>query len=105
MKNLTRALVLVLSTTAVAGAVVPAAAHAATNVTRYTTATTNIRSAPSTGATKVASVPKGTKIVGTLSNGWIRISSPTAYTGRYVSASVLGTSAPVNATPLTGWAG
>lgn len=57
MKNLTRALVLALSTTAVAGAVVPAAAHAATNVTRYTTATTNIRSAPSIGATKVASVP------------------------------------------------
>lgn len=50
-------------------------------------------------------MPTGTKIVGTLSNGWIRISSPTAYTGRYVSASVLGTSAPVNTTPLTGWAG
>ena len=85
---------------------VVASAEAATTVTRYTYGTTNIRSGPGTNYSKVGTVPKDTKIVGTLSNGWIKISSPSAYAGRYIGNSVL-TSTPPPPAPngLVAWAG
>ena len=87
-----------LSLTADASAVTSA------QVTRYTTATTNIRSAASTSSTRVTSVSAGTKITGTLTNGWVKIASPTNLAGRYVSDSVLTSTAPA-ASILNAWAG
>jgi len=60
-------------------------------VTRYVSATTaaNIRSGPGTGYRIVGSSPRGTKVTGTLSGGWMRIGE-----GRYIGSAVLS-STPV----------
>lgn len=62
-----------------------------TSGTWYVSATpgANIRSGPSTSYAVVGTAATGTKITGTMSNGWVKISD-----GRYISGSTLTTSAP-----------
>lgn len=60
-------------------------------VTRYTRTAVNIRSGPSTNNSIVGSYAKGTKLTGTTSNGWLKVSS-----NRYVAESVLVSSPPSN---------
>ncbi|MCK0112701.1 SH3 domain-containing protein, partial [Ornithinimicrobium sp. F0845] len=62
------------------------------DVTRYVSANyaANVRSGPSTGYGVVDTVPRGTKVTGTLtSSGWLKIGS-----NRYIGPSVLS-STPV----------
>lgn len=69
---------------------------------RTTAASTNVRAAASLSAQIVARVPVGTVLTGTLSGGWLHVTAPAAYSGRYVSGSVLvnsATPAVVDPTP------
>ena len=53
-------------------------------------ATTNVRSAASPSAAIVGSLRAGTKVTGVKqANGWVRLSTPASYAGRYVAGSVL----------------
>lgn len=56
---------------------------------RYTRTSVNVRSGPSTSYSIVGGYPKGTKVTGTMSNGWLNLGS-----GRYIAGSVLVTSPP-----------
>lgn len=95
-----------VSAPAVLSSCAPASAAVVSTVTRYATAVTSVRSAPSISAARVGTVPAGTKITGALSNGWVKIASPAQYAGRYISNSVLSPSAPsAPASSMTAWAG
>ncbi|MGC1207966.1 MAG: transglycosylase family protein, partial [Ornithinimicrobium sp.] len=67
----------------------PAPATGST-VTRYVSANTsaNVRSGPGLNYRVVGSQDRGDKVTGTVSNGWLRLSS-----GKYISSVVLSTSA------------
>ena len=52
--------------------------------TKYTRTGVNVRSGPSTGHSIVGSYASGTKVTGTLSNGWLHLGD-----GRYISNTVL----------------
>lgn len=117
MSSLTRPLAFALAAASLAAAPLASAATAApaatatASVTRATTAVTNVRSAASTTSSIVGKLSANTKITGTLTNGWVKISTPTTFAGRYVSNNVL-TNAPTTTTPspapttgMTGWAG
>lgn len=52
--------------------------------------TTNVRTSASTSSAVAGHLALGTTITGTLSNGWVKVSTPAQYAGKYVSDSVLG---------------
>ena len=120
-RKTTRGLATAVAFTSLLGATVPAitatltassaSAEASTTVTRYAAQTTNVRSGPSTSYSRVGTISAKTKVTGTLTNGWIKVTSPTRYAGRYISNSVLTSTAPATTTtpPATSgtsaWAG
>lgn len=85
------AVTLALGGTVAGSAAVSLAAPAATSttVTRSTFQTTNMRTSPATSSVLVGKMPVGTTVTGTLSNGWVKISTPSKYAGKYVKDSVL----------------
>lgn len=85
------AVTLALGGTVAGSAAVSLAAPAATSttVTRSTFQTTNVRTSPATSSVLVGKMPVGTTVTGTLSNGWVKISTPSKYAGKYVKDSVL----------------
>lgn len=66
---------------------------------------TNVRSAASTTSAIVGRLAQGSTITGALSNGWIKVTAPAQYAGKYVSYSVLqyvsSASGPTPAPPST----
>lgn len=76
-------------------------------VTRSVYQVTNVRSGASTSTSLVGTLSAGTTVTGILSNGWVKIATPAAYAGRYVSDSVLRpapttgtTTPPTTTTPM-----
>lgn len=69
----------------------------ATNVaTRYTygAGTTNVRIAPNATAKVAGSLTAGITVTGTISRGWLQVSTPSAYAGKYISTTALTSAAP-----------
>ena len=69
--------------------------------TRYTTSKVNVRSAASTSSSIVTTLSAGTKVTGTISGSWLKVTSPSNIAGRYISTSVLASSAPTTPKPPT----
>lgn len=82
----------ILTSTPPRGSTAPS--RGSNDVTRYVTATTagNVRSGPSTSNPVVTSLSRGTKVTGSLGNGWLNLGG-----GRFISSAVLGTSDPSSA--------
>lgn len=100
-RSLAVAVTLALGGTVAGAAATSLAAPSATSstVTRYTPQITNVRTGPSTSYTRVGTLPARTTVTGTLSNGWVKISSPSTFAGKYVSNGVLAN--PPASTPTT----
>lgn len=70
-----------------------------TTATRYTYySSTNIRSGPSTSTSITGRVGAGTKFTGVISGSWMKISTPSNHAGRYISTTVLTSTAPSGST-------
>ena len=63
-----------------------ASAKAVVPVAMVTTTAVNVRSGPSASTSAVTWVKANTRLTGTVTNGWLKISSPSQFAGRYVSA-------------------
>ncbi|WP_256842595.1 C40 family peptidase [Ornithinimicrobium cryptoxanthini] len=80
----------------VAGSVLVSTPPSTGDVTRYTRTSVNVRSGPSTSHSVVGGYPKGTKVTGTWTNGWLHIGN-----GRYVAGTVLVSTPPESSTEVT----
>lgn len=67
---------------------------ASVTVARFTSTGTNVRASASLTGRRVGTLTAGTRVRGTVTGGWLRLTSPKQYAGRYVKASSLTTTAP-----------
>lgn len=71
-----------------------------TTVTMHTTySSTNVRTSASTSSAVASILPANTTVTGTVTNGWLKIASPSAYAGKYISTSVLASGAATSSAP------